>query len=71
MKFLFTPSLSLFPPHQGRSFPYETIKTGNEDKAKTAYANVEKIATGSLAAEALYYNGYFKNKEGKYEASLS
>ncbi|WP_111684336.1 tetratricopeptide repeat protein [Winogradskyella tangerina] len=45
------------------------IKTGNEDKAKTAYANVEKIASGSLAAEALYYNGYFKNKEGKYEAS--
>ena len=45
------------------------IKTGNESKAKTAYAEVEKIATGALAAEALYYNGYFKNKEGKYEAS--
>ena len=45
------------------------IKTGNETKAKSAYAEVEKIATGSLAAEALYYNGYFKNKEGKYEAS--
>ncbi|MFP4845471.1 tetratricopeptide repeat protein [Winogradskyella sp. PE311] len=45
------------------------IKTGNEDKAKGAYADVEKIATGSVAAEALFYNGYFKNKEGKYEAS--
>ncbi|WP_299364600.1 tetratricopeptide repeat protein [Winogradskyella sp.] len=45
------------------------VKTGNEDKAKDAYADVEKIATGSVAAEALYYNGYFKNKEGKYEAS--
>ena len=45
------------------------IKTGNEDKAKIAYADVEKIATGSVAAEALYYNAYFKNKEGKYEAS--
>ncbi|MBU2928462.1 tetratricopeptide repeat protein [Winogradskyella psychrotolerans] len=45
------------------------IKTGNEDKAKTAYAEVEKIATGSVAAEALYYNGYFKNKAGDYEAS--
>jgi len=45
------------------------IKTGDEDKAKTAYADVEKIATGSVAAEALFYNGYFKNKEGKYEAS--
>ncbi len=45
------------------------IKTGNESKAKTAYAEVEKIATGALAAEALYYNGYFKNKEGNHEAS--
>ncbi|HNQ26438.1 MAG TPA: tetratricopeptide repeat protein [Aquaticitalea sp.] len=45
------------------------VKTGNEEKAKTAYAEVEKIATGALAAEALFYNGYFKNKEGKYEAS--
>ncbi|WP_407557627.1 tetratricopeptide repeat protein [Winogradskyella sp. 4-2091] len=45
------------------------IKTGNETKAKTAYAEVEKIATGSVAAEALFYNGYFKNKAGEYEAS--
>ena len=45
------------------------IKTGNEAKAKTAYADVEKIATGSVAAEALYYSAYFSNKEGKYEAS--
>ncbi|WP_417370829.1 tetratricopeptide repeat protein [Gelidibacter japonicus] len=45
------------------------IKTGNESKAKSAYATVEKIATGALAAEALYYNAYFKNKEGHYEAS--
>lgn len=45
------------------------IKTGKEAKAKTAYADLEAIATGSVAAEALYYNGYFKNKEGRYEAS--
>ena len=45
------------------------IKTGNETKAKTAYADLEKIATGSVAAEALYYKGYFQNKEGNYEAS--
>ncbi|WP_179344027.1 tetratricopeptide repeat protein [Winogradskyella ursingii] len=45
------------------------IKTGNEDKAQKAYADVQKIATGSVAAEALYYNGYFKNKEGNYKAS--
>ena len=45
------------------------IKTGNESKAKEAYAEVEKIATGALAAEALYYNAYFKNKEGRHESS--
>jgi tetratricopeptide (TPR) repeat protein len=45
------------------------IKTGDENKAEMAYAQVEKIAQGSLAAEALYYNGYFKNKAGNYEAS--
>jgi TolA-binding protein len=45
------------------------IKTGDEDKAKGAYANVEKVATGETAAEALYYNAYFKHKEGKHEAS--
>lgn len=45
------------------------MKTGNESKAKSAYATVEKIATGALAAEALFYNAYFKNKEGNFEAS--
>ncbi len=45
------------------------IKTGDEVKAKTAYAEVAKIATGQLAAEALYYDAYFKNKEGDHEAS--
>ena len=45
------------------------IKTGNEVKAKEAYAKVEKIATGVVAAEALYYSAYFKNKEGQFQAS--
>ena len=45
------------------------IQTGDENKARDAYANVEKIASGALAAEALYYNAYFKNKDGDYEAS--
>lgn len=45
------------------------IKTGDEAKAKAAYAQVEKIASGAIAAEALYYNAYFKNKEGKYQSS--
>jgi len=45
------------------------MKTGDEAKAKTAYAEVSKIATGALAAEALYYDAYFKNKDQQYEAS--
>lgn len=45
------------------------MKTGDENKAKNAYSEVQKIATGNLAAEALYYEAYFKNKEGKFEAS--
>lgn len=45
------------------------IKTGDENRAKTAFAQVEKVATGETAAEALYYNAYFKNKEGNHEAS--
>ena len=45
------------------------IHTGDESKAKMAYAEVAKIATGKLAAEALYYDAYFKNKEGDHEGS--
>ena len=45
------------------------INTGDEAKAKTAYIEVSKIATGALAAEALYYDAYFKNKAKDYEAS--
>ncbi|MEL0456916.1 tetratricopeptide repeat protein [Flavobacteriaceae bacterium SZ-1-7] len=45
------------------------MKTGNESKAKAAYSKVENVATGETAAEALYYNAYFKNKDGQYEAS--
>ncbi|WP_127024208.1 tetratricopeptide repeat protein [Flagellimonas beolgyonensis] len=45
------------------------IATNNESLAKTAYLVVKKIATGELAAEAWYYDAYFKNKEGNFEAS--
>ena len=45
------------------------INVGDETKAKEAYAKLEKIAKGELMAEALFYNAYFKNKEGKFEAS--
>lgn len=44
-------------------------QTGDEAKARTAYAKLLAIAKGELAAEALYYDAYFKNKDGKYEAS--
>ncbi|TNJ43576.1 tetratricopeptide repeat protein [Tamlana fucoidanivorans] len=45
------------------------MKTGNEAKAKEAYKEVEKVATGETAAEALYYNAYFKHKAGQFEKS--
>lgn len=46
-----------------------SIRTNNEDRAKAAYAEVLKIATGDLAAEAYYYDAYFKNRDQDYEAS--
>jgi tetratricopeptide (TPR) repeat protein len=42
------------------------INANDESKARTAYANLLKIAKGELAAEALYYDAYFKNKDKKY-----
>jgi TolA-binding protein len=45
------------------------MKTGDENRAESAYAHVELTALGEMAAEALFYNGYFKNKAGNYEAS--
>jgi TolA-binding protein len=45
------------------------IKTDDGPRAKTAYAEVLKIASGSLAAESLYYDAYFKHQEGQHEAS--
>ncbi len=45
------------------------IQTRNEEKAKAAYAKVLPIATGEIAAEALYYDAFFKNKEQDFEGS--
>ncbi|MDO4728170.1 MAG: tetratricopeptide repeat protein [Bacteroidota bacterium] len=45
------------------------MQTGNEALAKTSYKKLEAIAQGELAAEALYYDAYFKNKEQQYEES--
>ncbi|MGL5111402.1 MAG: tetratricopeptide repeat protein [Flavobacterium sp.] len=45
------------------------IQTGDEAKAKTAYAKLLPSAKGELAAEAIYYDAFFKNKDGKFEAS--
>lgn len=45
------------------------MQTGDEDKAETAYAKLSATSKGELAAEALYYDAYFKTKEGKFDAS--
>ncbi len=45
------------------------MKTGDEQKAEKAYRQVAKMAHGKLAAEAQYYDAYFKRKAGHYKAS--
>lgn len=45
------------------------IATGDEVKAESAYVEVMRIASGETAAEALYYDAYFKNKAKQYEDS--
>lgn len=45
------------------------MQTGDEEKAKTAYAKLSATSKGELAAEALYYDAYFKTKESKFDAS--
>ncbi|WP_163396087.1 tetratricopeptide repeat protein [Flavobacterium limi] len=45
------------------------MQSGDEDKAKGAYAKLSTTSKGELAAEALYYDAYFKTKEGKFDAS--
>ncbi|MDV7140859.1 tetratricopeptide repeat protein [Maribacter sp. TH_r10] len=45
------------------------VQTNDMAKAETAYAEVLKIASGETAAEALYYDAYFKNEAGQHEAS--
>ena len=44
------------------------IETGDEAKAKSGYQKLLS-AQGELGAEALYYDAYFKNKDGKFEDS--
>jgi len=45
------------------------VKENNNAKAEEAYAKVEKTAIGETAAEALYYNAYFKHLKDEFEAS--
>ncbi len=45
------------------------VETNDMSRAEAAYAEVLKIASGETAAEALYYDAYFKNQSGQFEAS--
>lgn len=45
------------------------IETGDEQLAETAFNEVKKIASGETAAEAWYYDAYFKNKNQDFKAS--
>ena len=42
---------------------------GNEAQARKYYQEVQKTATGSLAAEAMYYEAFYKNKDKDYKGS--
>jgi len=43
--------------------------TNDISRARKSYAEVQKNATGELAAEALYYKAYFENEDGQYKMS--
>ena len=45
------------------------IQTGDDAKARAGYSKLLAIAKGELAAEATYYDAYFKNKDAKFELS--
>jgi len=45
------------------------FNSGDLLKARQAYSKLLFIAKGELAAEALYYDAYFKNSDGKLEES--
>jgi TolA-binding protein len=45
------------------------IKSNDDAKARVAYAKLQTLAKGELAAEALFYDAYFKNKDGKFDLS--
>ena len=45
------------------------VQNNDEAKAKSAYAELAKVAKGEVAAEAMYYDAYFKYTAGQYEAS--
>ncbi len=44
-------------------------KTNDSNKAEQAYKDLEKMASGKLMAEALYYNAFFKFQEQQYKES--
>lgn len=45
------------------------FKNGNDAKAKATYKEVEKISSGKLKAEALYFSAYYEHKAGNYKTS--
>jgi len=47
------------------------IQTNDFEKARAAYLKLNNIATGSLKAEALYYQALFEYQDGSYSVSNS
>ena len=47
----------------------QAFQSGNQSSAKTYYESLSKVAYGEAAAEALYYDAFFKTEDKKFEAS--
>ncbi|HLV46231.1 MAG TPA: tetratricopeptide repeat protein [Flavobacterium sp.] len=47
----------------------QAFKNDNHEEAQRLFTEIQKDAQGALAAETLYYEAYYKNKSGQFEAS--
>lgn len=45
------------------------FQANDHNKARKAYSDLQKSASGELGAEALFYDAYFKNQDKKYKES--
>lgn len=47
----------------------QAFRNNNHQQAQSLFADIQQNASGALAAEALYYDAFYKNRAKNYEAS--